>query len=530
MRVRRRDVLRLAATVAGTGLTARAEPDSPLTTPATTPFPGIVEIGGKKQLFFDDLLIASRTRTSKLMGQPDKYPENPVLRPDRPWESEHDDSGEVPVTGIQISGQTVIYDQEEQIFKMWYNPWAYFNKIYRPWCYAVSKDGYHWEKPNVGVYEYKGSRENNILGAYTKSKYFNVFKDPQDPDPKRRYKAMGEVENTSRNGAAVSFSPDGVRWTEWSGNPVVAKGRDIADCPTFLGWDSRLRKYVYYPRPGPPLANRINARGYYQAPDRVNVNDGQLRAIGYSTSDDFIHWSPTALMLAPDDLDRTDFQYYQITTAQVSDFYVGLLHMIQTHEETFDVYLLTSRDGFHWNWVSRELPFLRRGEVGSYDGGYLTPSGPVVHDGTIFIYYGAYSGAHSIEENKRGPNRMNIALAALPVDRYVGLLAGPDVATVITRPVMFTGSSLKIDMDPSLEKPNRDLNRRNFGDADLRVALTDQWGAKIEGFSIDDCTLLVDRGVQQVSWRGVDLKGLQGKPVRLHFEFRNAALYSFQFV
>ena len=46
-----------------------------------------------------------------------------------------------------------------------------------------------------------------------------------------------------------------------------------------------------------------------------------------------------------------------MTVAQDGEFYIGLMHMLQTHEQTFDIYLLTSRDGFHWNWVNRELPF-----------------------------------------------------------------------------------------------------------------------------------------------------------------------------
>ena len=30
-------------------------------------------------------------------------------------------------------------------------------------CYAESRDGLHWEKPNLGICEFQGSRENNII-------------------------------------------------------------------------------------------------------------------------------------------------------------------------------------------------------------------------------------------------------------------------------------------------------------------------------------------------------------------------------
>ena len=533
--MRRRSFLKIAVGFAGTGASPSLwANDKGLVTPAAIPVPGIIDVKNRKQLFVDDWLIATKSRVSKYMGCPEKHSGNPLIVADKAWECENPGAVRLPLAGVQICGQTVIYDTDEQIFKMWYNPYAFFAGKVRPWCYAISKDGYKWEKPNLGIYAYQGSGDNNILGAYSKTKYFNVFKDARDPDPQRRYKAMGEVEGAERNGAAVAFSPDGLHWTEYSGNPVVPKGREIADCPTFLGWDSRIQKYVYYPRPGPPLATRLNGRGSYLNPEdrSVNANEGQLRTIGYSTSDDFIRWTPTQLMLAPDENDRMDFQYYQMTAAQDGDVYIGFMHMLQTRDQSFDIYLLTSRDGFHWNWVDRDRPFMKRGPRGAYDFGYLTPSGPIVHDGKIWIYYGAYADAHSYEIPNYGTKGMSIALDTLPADRYMGLLAGPDLATVVTRPLAFTGSKLKVDVDASLpDSYSRDNSKRHFDEMDLRVALLDQWGGAIEGFSISQCRMLTESGAQDVFWEpsGPDLSRLSGKSVRIRFEFRNATVYGFQF-
>ena len=518
-----------AMSAAGAGTALAAADDSHLVTPIRTPGAGIVDIGSTRQQFLDDDLIASRNRVSRFMPRPRK--EGVVIAADQPWELENAQAGGYPFTGVQISGQAVLFDEDEQLFKMWYNPWAFFNDRLRPWCYAVSMDGFHWEKPKLGICDFHGSRENNILWAKSGTKYFNVIKDPRDPDPRRRYKAMGENEVRGNSGAAVAFSPDGLHWTEHPGNPVARKGRDIADSPMLFGWDDRIQKYVYYPRPGPPLATRLNARGYHEAPDRVNLNEGQLRTIGYSTSDDFVNWSPTEIMLAPDEHDRVDFQYYQMTAARDGDHYIGLMHMLQTHEQTFDIYLMTSRDGFHWNWVDRQIPFLRRGEIGDIDDGYLTPSGPIVQGDRTWIYYGAYSGAHSAEPSPLGVDTMTIALATLPVNRYVGVLAGPDVGTVVTRPLTFRGSRLQIDFDASLPgKASGSLTQRRFDEADVRVAIVDEWGGPIPGLGIEQSTLMFGRGVQEAHWEGADLSGAQGKPIRLRFEFRNAALYGFQFV
>lgn len=68
------------------------------------------------------------------------------------------------------------------------------NKEYAPpyrqtgCCYAESKDGVHWVKPNLGLVEFDGSTENNIL--YKNVHGTSVLYDPGDRDPKRRYKLL----------------------------------------------------------------------------------------------------------------------------------------------------------------------------------------------------------------------------------------------------------------------------------------------------------------------------------------------------
>lgn len=320
------------------------------------PVPGTIAIGDRKQLFLDERILEQTHRIFRLQGRPQKYIGNPILEPDQPWEMVRSDIG---MEGIQITGQNVIYDEEEKVFKMWYWATAVNARIrltQRRWGYARSADGYHWEKPPLHLHEFEGSRANNLLSAqdWEGGGYHNVFKDPHDPDPNRRYKAMGTTggrHHSGRRGLTVGFSPDGVHWSEYPGNPVMPIGPNLADVPTLLGWDQLRRKYVYYPRPGSPQAPTIHGGG-----------GGHMRTIGYAESDDFINWSPTRMMIAPDGRDRVDFQYYQLTTAVYADFYIGLLAMYATQDKTFDVYLLSSRDGFNWNWVDRQQPFLARGK------------------------------------------------------------------------------------------------------------------------------------------------------------------------
>jgi hypothetical protein len=235
-------------------------------------------------------------------------------------------------------------------------------------------------------------------------------------------------------------------------------------------------------------------------------------------------------MMTPDEKDRVDYQYMQFTAGIDGEFSLGFNAVHKTHEQTWDIYLMSSRDGFHWKWVDREVPFLGRGEVGSYDAGYMTPSGPIVHDGKVWIYYGAFSGAHSERSSKLGTNRMAIALCTLPQNRWAGLLAGPYRGTIVTHPVTFSGTKLRVDIDASLAMEKPAAARRRFDECEVRVAVETASGGRIEGFTADRMTPLLDSGVHEIRWGDADLGKLADKPVRLRFEMRNAALYSFQFV
>ena len=76
---------------------------------------------------------------------------------------------------------------------MWYVATRGENDGGRRWCYAISHDGVAWNKPELGLHEFQGSRRNNLISPdeWNGGGYFNVFKDPRDPDPGRRYDGSG---------------------------------------------------------------------------------------------------------------------------------------------------------------------------------------------------------------------------------------------------------------------------------------------------------------------------------------------------
>ncbi|MBM3935372.1 MAG: hypothetical protein FJ319_13955, partial [SAR202 cluster bacterium] len=83
------------------------------------------------------------------MHQPAKMAA-PVLEGDKPWERGF----------AQIIGNCVNYDSEDRIYKMWYDTYKVTGGLI---AYATSQDGLHWEKPDLGIVEVAGSRDNNIV-------------------------------------------------------------------------------------------------------------------------------------------------------------------------------------------------------------------------------------------------------------------------------------------------------------------------------------------------------------------------------
>ena len=108
-----------------------------------------------------------------------KHPNNPILplgdmhewdaAQARPW-----------------SSPTVIWDEEDRVFKAWYSGSDIAPERWTAVGYATSTDGVTWEKPRLGLHEFRGSSDNNIVVMG----YGPVIKDPAEPDPARRYKMI----------------------------------------------------------------------------------------------------------------------------------------------------------------------------------------------------------------------------------------------------------------------------------------------------------------------------------------------------
>ena len=124
-------------------------------------------------------------------------------------------------------GTTIRIDDE---FRMWYigrvgvnTQLANMEGFNGRLCYAVSGDGVNWEKPSLGLVEYQGSKDNNIVDLPQDMDIMAgiVLYEPEDPDPNRRFKINFEAGREDiHTRMCVAYSPDGLRWTPSPNNPV----------------------------------------------------------------------------------------------------------------------------------------------------------------------------------------------------------------------------------------------------------------------------------------------------------------------
>ena len=118
-----------------------------------------------RYLVLDERIIEKKENVELTVGYAHKDKNNPLFKEDKPWEPRFDN----PYCNV-------IYDEEDKIYKCWYGifiksgpmpkknfpgeglapekrAWVNWTEGNRDFgvCYATSKDGIHWEKPELGV-------------------------------------------------------------------------------------------------------------------------------------------------------------------------------------------------------------------------------------------------------------------------------------------------------------------------------------------------------------------------------------------
>ena len=460
---------------------------------------GVVPIGSNLQLFVDDYVVESLDGVTLELQSP-RFAER-VFEFDQPWEG-------------NLSGYVTVFKDDDR-YRMYYHGSSmalYVNrKLLEPGeemipdhpeftCYAESPDGITWSRPSLGLYDFDGSKDNNIIFTEASITHnLTPFKDlrPGVP-PEERYKALA-------GGPLVALrSADGIRWEKMQEKPVISDG--AFDSQNVAFWDSARRRYVAVYR---------------------DFHHG-LRSIKCATSSDFLEWTPGRWGDFGDA--PTEHLYTNATTPYFRAPEVLLafpkrfvpwrrLEPYYPHQGVSDAVFMSSRDGVNWdrrfmeafvrpgreerNWIHR-TNMIAKG---------LVPTG----EGEMSLYISqhyTYPSAH-------------LKRLVLRTDGLVSARADYAGGELITRPVTFQGGELL-------------LNFATSAVGSIRVEIQDLHGNPLPGFSLDDSLpLFGDRLEHPVRWQrpahadswtdSGPLVMLGGKAVRLRFVMRDADLYSFRF-
>lgn len=459
----------------------------------------IQSIGSRKILFVDRAFLANPEEVQFKLHPPRKTEER-LLESEHPWEN------------ATLNWFSVLKDDDK--YRMWYecydvDGWPTSDDT--SFCYAESTDGIRWTKPHLGLFSYRGSKENNIVfrqvgeGNHRSRVHGScVFVDPAAP-PDARYKCIsqGLFQGIADSPYFVAgmISPDGLNWTRIP-QPIC---RVFADSQYSGFWDERLKRYAIF--------GRVSGRGG--------------RAIGRSTSNKFDTFTPFSLVLQADEADPPASDLYNSACIKYpgsSDLYLMFPSLFRHEEDTLEIRLAVSRDGATWTWPDREMPFIPLGKPESFDGGSLyMGNGACLPTGDdLSFYFSGSSLKHKeveLDSLAHPKNRRVISRAVAPKDRLVSVTTHARQGQFDTTPLRFVGNRLVVNA----------ALRRN---GQVRVGLLNAEGQSITGHSVDDCQALSeDCSACTVKWSNDEtLAGLSAEPIRLRFELRDAEVFGFQFL
>lgn len=482
-----------------------------------------LNVGSRKQLFFDDLLVEHSRGMVRAMNPPVQHPE-PVLVPDKPWEARG------------IGGYNTVLREPDGRFRMWYAA-AMLGGLPQEGairlCYAESQDGLRWEKPSLGLLPFRGSKDNNVVAPPLERQSqqgATVLRDARAP-AEERYKLLTKFRVTddemaagARNGLYALHSPDGLRWRLYPDQPCSPV---MCDTQNMCFWDDRIGLYVAY--------TRVRETQHVDEAAKAEGKKG-FRCVGRMTSPDFRAWSEQEIVFQADDEDLSaplpapsgerphpvDFytscamKYEQ---AQDAYFMFPSAYYHWKEDEapaTMDVRLLASRDGVRWTPQGGRKPFLRQGPDGSPTSGMLFANPWLIPVGDELWLY--CMGTDRRHNDKGGTSQSGVFRASMRMDGFVSLDAGYGGGEFATPPVVFDGRRLELNFDGS-------------AGGWAKAEIQDESGRPLPGFSLDDCEPVLGNAVRKgVRWSGGDLSKAAGRPVRLRFFMRDAKLYAMQFV
>ena len=480
-----------------------------------------VDVGLRRVLFVDNYLIARSTGLETRLHSP--VARETVMVFDAPWEGSGSDFQRL----IRDGGVLRMYYMATKLTSTdgkKIGGGAVFA------CVVESKDGIHWTRPDLGLFDYEGSKHNNIIWAEPHLDNFTPLLDANPDCPRdERYKAT----SGGPKGLFAFKSPDGIHWSRLAEQPIITHGRFDTQNNAF--WDPVRHHYWCY------------LRGFHDA-NNQSIEDTQHGALGVrdirvATSPDFRHWSEPQMLqygTSPDDA---------LYTNQIEPYYRAPEILVGFPTRYADrifspAAMQALPDPVH---RQRRMSFMPRYGTVVTDGQFMTSrDGYVFHrwDETFirpgpersnnWVYGDAYQSLGLIEtpaEDPTAPPELSfyadeghwkegesLRRYTMRIDGFVSLHARREAGEFVTPRLVFSGRRLSLNFSSSAA-------------GYIRVELQDADGHPLPGFTLaDNDELFGDTLDRTVTWRNQsDLGSLAGKVVRLRVVLSDADLFSLKF-
>ena len=448
----------------------------------------------------------------------ERHPEGPVLTCGPPGS----------LDSTEIICPHVFYIDGE--YRMWYVG-ADDNHQRRTGLYAVSKDGFHWERPTLGLSEENGSKDNNRVAGPCGGL---VLYDPHDPEPERRFKSIFGTGWALRQSA--SFSEDGLHWTRATEND------DIFGIGLEGGCIQRWGDCYYVNgQGGPSHMNRPIPHPIKQASKRIVVT---------FASYDFIHWTHAAAMgLRRDPIPPRPPENFEahsgeqihegVATWNRGNVLIGLYG--QYHNPTndrrdvdLDLGFAISHDALHYTEPVPDFKMVHSYEIrgGLQQGSYLPfvstrliqrNAWANIDDRTVYWYsIWREEGSTWTMDNPKALTGVWVATWERdrfgwisPCGRNYGSQAGVHMPHCISCPIELDREGCKVY-----------VNADRLGEhSRLRIELLDLQFQPISGYSGEECLVLREPGLRQpVRWHGRDSLEKFGHPIRVRVSWEGIRL------
>jgi len=461
-----------------------------------------VNLGTRKHLFLDDVLLEKQENVALAANPPTKY-DVTDFRCDRPWEP-------TPRFGAGMPDLAGIWDDGDRLGMLYTNGGMWGGKPHAV-CLATSRDGVHWTKPDLGVVAWDGSLVNNIV--LRNASQGMAFRDPNPAAPAaERYKYVAWCWS---RGFYIFTSPDMIHWQR---NETLALPFD-PDGSIGIYWDDQAGLYRGYLRALKPPDS-------YRAVVRVETSEimkpWPFKPVPQPIWHSWMMPKPVSGELPFVDAGGEVYRFYTHKYPAAPDAFLAYpWRYVRDVNIRPGSFMMTSRDGIKWKIYEPPYYFAAGFKL---DGRTvleaLMEPAMVVRGDEVWQYgtvrFTEHGGALYGGVEHEGSYFDRLVRLVQRLDGFVSLDAKTAIGTAVTRPLIFSGTRLT-------------LNVASKGK--VRVALLDASGKELPGYALEECDPIQADSVRQiVTWKKrSSVAPLAGKPVCIRFELTDAKLYALQF-